>query len=68
MIEHKIPGLTDVDTRALTQKIRETGVMLGKIVQDGAEASSIEYFDPNAQNVVSEVSVKEPELWAYHIV
>ena len=29
--EHKIPAITGVDTRALTKKLRETGVMLGRI-------------------------------------
>lgn len=28
----KIPGITGIDTRALTKKIREHGVMMGRIV------------------------------------
>lgn len=32
--KHGIPGITGVDTRALTSKLRETGVMLGRIVFD----------------------------------
>lgn len=31
---HKIPAITGVDTRALTKKLRETGVMLGRIVHE----------------------------------
>ena len=30
---HKIPGITGIDTRALTKKLREHGVMLGRITQ-----------------------------------
>lgn len=32
--KHNIPALTGVDTRALTKKLREHGVMLGRIVQE----------------------------------
>ena len=32
MIEHGVPGLTNVDTRALATKIRERGVMLATMV------------------------------------
>src|SRR5881628_2139417 len=31
LTEHSVPGLTEVDTRALTRRLRERGVMLGKI-------------------------------------
>src|SRR3989344_5860693 len=37
MVKHNIPGITGVDTRALTKHLRERGVMLGKIVQSDAE-------------------------------
>ncbi|MSR67947.1 carbamoyl-phosphate synthase (glutamine-hydrolyzing) small subunit, partial [Candidatus Peribacteria bacterium] len=63
MVHHKIPGISGIDTRALTKKLRETGVMLGRIVQhDEAEsgerrAESID--DPNEQNLVADVSCKE---------
>ncbi len=32
--KHGIPGITGVDTRALTKKLREHGVMLGRITQE----------------------------------
>lgn len=60
MVHHKIPGISGIDTRALTKKLRETGVMLGRIVQDDGvlsderRAKSIE--DPNEQNLVADVS------------
>ncbi len=52
-----IPGIAGIDTRALTQKLREHGVMLGQIVPDDiAPLETIE--DPNLNNLVAEVSVK----------
>jgi len=33
--QHKVPGIQDIDTRALTKKLREQGSMLGKIVHNG---------------------------------
>lgn len=65
MEHHKIPGIRGVDTRALTKKLREHGVMLGRIVSDAQmqNAKSInekEIQDPNKLNLVAEVSCKEP--------
>ena len=58
---HNVPGITGIDTRALTKKLREHGVMLGRIVQDdsapGKDSKEIE--DPNTRNLVDEVSCKE---------
>src|SRR3989338_3733406 len=58
--EKGIPALTGVDTRALTKKLREKGVMLGRIVEGerkGEGEGKIE--DPNLLNLVGEVSCKE---------
>lgn len=52
--EFKIPGIYDIDTRALTKKLREKGVMLGKIEIDG----QIDFYDPNRENLVAAVSCK----------
>jgi len=60
LTEQSVPGLTEVDTRALTKRLRERGVMLGKIVADGAD---IDLRDPNRENLVSLVSVKEPVIY-----
>jgi carbamoyl-phosphate synthase small subunit len=62
--KHNIPALTGVDTRALTKKLREHGVMLGRIVQepfDGAQGDKI--VDPNVNNLVAEVSCKKVETY-----
>ncbi|MDE7160274.1 MAG: glutamine-hydrolyzing carbamoyl-phosphate synthase small subunit [Muribaculaceae bacterium] len=58
--EEKIPGIYDIDTRALTKLLRERGSMLGKIVVEGAEEP--EWYDPNRENLVAKVSCKEPEV------
>src|SRR3990167_6743509 len=71
MKHHKIPGISGIDTRALTKKLRETGVMLGRIVQNDAKLTidngQLTIDDPNNTNLVAEVSIKEaityePEL------
>jgi len=54
--EHKIPAISGVDTRKLTKIIREKGAMLGKIVVDDQQ---IDFYDPNQNNLVAEVSTKE---------
>uniref|UniRef100_A0A069DM27 CAD like protein n=1 Tax=Clytia hemisphaerica TaxID=252671 RepID=A0A069DM27_9CNID len=61
--EHKIPGITGIDTRALTKKLRENGTMLGKIVLDGEDEASVPFDDPNKRNLIAEVSCKEPKLY-----
>jgi len=49
-----VPGLTGVDTRALTKRIRIHGALLGRIDLDGLP--SPEFVDPNTRNLVAEVS------------
>ena len=57
-----IPGITGVDTRALTKKLREQGVMLGKI-SHGDESSMGKVDDPNERNLVADVSVSKVETY-----
>jgi len=54
MKEQGIPGITGIDTRALTKHLREKGAMLGKIGDGG------EFWDPNKENLVAKVSLKKP--------
>ncbi|HLD64159.1 MAG TPA: glutamine-hydrolyzing carbamoyl-phosphate synthase small subunit, partial [Candidatus Peribacteraceae bacterium] len=66
---HKIPGITGIDTRALTKKLREHGVMLGRITQNDGAANPGAIKDPNEDNLVAEVSCKgvvtyEPQVEA----
>lgn len=69
LLDEGIPGISGIDTRHLTKKLRTHGVMLGIIqtFEEGEEpdldsllkeAQSIP--DPNATDLVREVSVKEP--------
>lgn len=59
LIEHKVPAISGIDTRALTKKIREHGCMLGKIVID----NDVEWIDPNKQNLVEQVSIKQKTIY-----
>ena len=56
--EQKIPGIYGIDTRALTQVLRDNGSMLGMIVPDGVE-KDLPVPDPNLDNQVAIVSCKE---------
>jgi len=55
LYNQKVPGIAGIDTRALTRKIREQGVMSGKIVIDNA---AVPFSHPNQDNLVKEVSPK----------
>lgn len=56
--EQKIPAIYGVDTRALTQVLRDNGSMLGMIVPDGVD-KTFPVPDPNLENQVAIVSCKE---------
>ena len=58
--KESIPAISGIDTRRLTQKLREKGVMLGKIV---TEEQDINFYNPNAENLVERVSPKELKIW-----
>ncbi|HLD08105.1 MAG TPA: glutamine-hydrolyzing carbamoyl-phosphate synthase small subunit [Candidatus Peribacterales bacterium] len=57
--KHNIPGITGVDTRALTKKLREKGVMLGRMMTGSGSGAGSGIEDPNLLNLVAEVSCKE---------
>ncbi|GJN91739.1 hypothetical protein Rhopal_004762-T1 [Rhodotorula paludigena] len=71
--EEGIPAIYGVDTRDLTKKLRERGSTIGRLSQrkkgsQGAanwrdEYESIEYHDPNADNLVAAVSTPQPVLY-----
>ena len=60
LAEHHIPGIFGIDTRALTKHLRTEGAMPGKIVFDD---DTMDFYDPNKLNLVSEVSIKKPETY-----
>ena len=55
--EYNVPGLFDIDTRALTKILREKGSMLGKIEFE----EEIDFYDPNKENLVARASCKGRE-------
>ena len=59
----QIPALYGIDTRALTQRIRDKGAMLGKIVFEGTDEADVEQVDPNHTNLVAQVSTPKPVLY-----
>ncbi len=60
LIEEKIPGIYGIDTRTLTQHLREKGSMLGKILVEGTP--DVDFYDPNRENLVALTSCKEVEV------
>lgn len=62
MKKYRVPGLSGIDTRALTQKLREHGVMLGQMAQDGHKPAT-EIRDPNTENLAAKVSIKRPIVY-----
>jgi len=61
--KYKIPAIQGVDTRALTKKLREKGVMLGKLAHESIDFNNnMTFEDPNLNNLVDEVSCKEKEI------
>lgn len=59
--EQKVPGIFDIDTRALTKHLREYGSMLGKIIIEGCEAP--ELYDPNQHNLIAETSCADAMVY-----
>jgi carbamoyl-phosphate synthase small subunit len=55
-----IPCIAGIDTRALTKRLRTRGCMLGKIVV----TDDVALDDPNARNLVAEVSTGSREVYA----
>jgi carbamoyl-phosphate synthase small subunit len=67
LTEQKVPGISGIDTRALTQRLREKGTMLGVLKVSSSpisldtmtkEVSRIQ--DPNKQDLVQGVTTNEP--------
>jgi carbamoyl-phosphate synthase small subunit len=52
-----VPGISGIDTRALTKILRENGTMLAKVIIGDED---VDFFDPNKELLIEKVSVKEP--------
>ncbi|MBI5412450.1 glutamine-hydrolyzing carbamoyl-phosphate synthase small subunit [Candidatus Peregrinibacteria bacterium] len=61
--KHRIPAISGIDTRALTQRLREKGTMLGKIVAPSRLFNSLSPFAaPDEANLVAEVSCERRRI------
>ena len=63
--EEGIPGISGLDTRLLTKKIREKGALLGRIEVD-LDAPAPDFakmVSPNSRHLVDEVSTKEVKVY-----
>ena len=61
---YNVPGITGVDTRAITSLLRDQGTTQGRLAV-GADASlpppkAEEYWDPTKENLVAQASTKAP--------
>jgi carbamoyl-phosphate synthase small subunit len=56
LAENDVPAVSGIDTRALTKRLRENGVMRGKILVEGAKDIPL---DSTPQHLVSDVSCKD---------
>jgi carbamoyl-phosphate synthase small subunit len=54
-----VPAITGVDTRAITKRLRERGVMLAHL----GEKQPRHYEDPNRENLVAHVSPREIRIY-----
>lgn len=59
--ENGIPAISGIDTRALTEKIRETGTILGQILPEDTEAG--EFYNPDLDDLVNQASPKEVKTY-----
>jgi carbamoylphosphate synthase small subunit len=59
LTESGIPAICGVDTRTLTKHIRESGTLLGKIVNhtEKLDKSFDNVIDPNKINLIKDVSI-----------
>ena len=67
LTEEGVPGMFGVDTRVLTQRLRNKGTMLGVLKVSSSPINPVvaagrisELQDPNKQDLVQKVSPKEP--------
>ncbi len=57
-----VPGITGIDTRALTKRLREKGTMLGKIIYDapeGSKSAEPDFYDPSKENLIQKCSCSQ---------
>ncbi|MDD4362808.1 MAG: glutamine-hydrolyzing carbamoyl-phosphate synthase small subunit [Atribacterota bacterium] len=62
LFENEIPGISGIDTRKLTKKLRSKGTILGKIVYDD-KVENIEFKKSAEIDLMEQVSIKEPIVY-----
>ncbi len=64
LAEKNISGISGIDTRALTQHLRDNGSQKGQIIPTEQTVKSFsEISDPNERNLVAEVSISSPKSY-----
>ncbi len=69
LARHGIPGISEVDTRALTRLIREEGVLHGALCTDGSHTAeqlvdmAREWEGLDGRDLVREITCQEPYYW-----
>jgi carbamoyl-phosphate synthase small subunit len=62
--KYGVPGITGVDTRAITRLLRDQGTTLGRLAVGNDATAAVpqpeEFWDPAPFNLVAEVSTREP--------
>ncbi len=72
LYNEKIPGISGIDTRALTKKLRDTGVMMAALVVSDSEINSDEIKKQlasaphyNSEKFMDIVSIKKEEIFGH---
>ncbi len=67
LVAQGIPGLSGVDTRAITRRLRTRGVMMGLVTSEGRPEEALERLRAHpgygSVDFVSQVSTRAPYLW-----
>ncbi len=69
LARHNIPGISEIDTRALTRRLREKGVLHGALCTDGSHsaddllAMARAWPGLDGRDLVQEVTCAEPYHW-----
>lgn len=70
LAEYDIPGISGVDTRAITRKLRSGGVMMGMITTDKTPQQALEQLlklpDYGETDFVKQVTTEAPYEWELH--
>lgn len=68
LARHNIPGISEIDTRALTRHLRTRGVLKGALTTDGTSAQRLvelaqSWAGLDGRDLVKEVTCADPHTW-----